>query len=144
MTDIIGEIVGSSGAAAKWDAIGDVRRIVITSVELRQMTEFGTTNLAYHDAEKNDPQMQFVFSGTDPDTGDEARFFVKKWGNQYNALREALRVAGVTAGDTLTGGTLAIKWTGEEPSQTKGFNNKKTWSAQYKPAAANAVTDDLI
>jgi hypothetical protein len=48
----------------------------------------------------------------------------------------------VTAGDTLTGGTLAIKWTGEEPSKTKGMSPAKTWSAQYK--AATAVVGDLI
>jgi len=142
MTDIIGEIVGSTGAAAKWDSIGDVRRIVIANIEKRQMTEFGSTNLAYHDAEKNDPQMQLIISGTDPDTGDDARFFIKTWGLQYQALREAFRAAGVSTVDQLTGGTLAIKWTGEEPSQTKGFANKKTWSAQYK--AATVAAGDLF
>ena len=123
MTDIISELTRSGGASAKWDAIGDVRRIVITDVEKRQVTEF-------------------VFAGTDPDTGDETRFFAK--GFQLSAVKEALRVAGVTAGDTLTGGILAIKWTGEEPSKTKGMSPAKTWSAQYKPAVTNAVTDDLI
>jgi hypothetical protein len=59
-------------------------------------------------------------------------------------VKEALRAAGVTAGDTLTGGTLAIKWTGEEPSKTKGMSPAKTWTAQYKPAPTNVVTDDII
>jgi hypothetical protein len=140
MTDLIGELTRSGGPSAKWDAIGDVRRIVIDDVEKRQVTDFVTGEPQTWP--NGDPKWQFVFSGTDPDTGDETRFFCK--GFQLGAVKEALRSAGVSAGDTLTGGTLAIKWTGEEPSKTKGMSPAKTWSAQYKPAAANAVTDDLI
>jgi hypothetical protein len=72
----------------------------------------------------------------------------REYGDANPALGFALTRSGGMAGpalvpgDTLTGGTLAIKWTGEEPSQTKGFNNKKTWSAQYK--AATVAAGDLF
>ena len=140
MTDIISELTRSGGASAKWYAIGDVRRIVITDVEKRQVTDFVTGELKTWP--NGDPIWQFVFAGTDPDTGDETRFFAR--GFQLSAFKEALRVAGVTAGDTLTGGTLAIKWTGEQEATKPGMSPAKTWSAQYKPAVTNAVTDDLI
>jgi hypothetical protein len=142
MTDIAKELTRSGGASAKWDAIGDVRRITITDEpEKRQASKYGTDEPETWS--NGDPVWQFVFSGIDPDTGEETRFFCKE-GAQLPAVKEALRSAGVGSGHSFIGGTLAIKWTGEEPSKTKGFANKKTWSAQYKPAAASSVTDDLI
>tara|TARA_R110000822_G_scaffold95419_4_gene218179 strand:+ start:412 stop:843 length:432 start_codon:yes stop_codon:yes gene_type:complete len=142
MTDIAQELTRSGGASAKWDAIGDVRRITITDEpEKRQARKFGTDE---PDTWPNgDPLWEYVFSGTDPDTGEETRFFCKD-NAQLPAVKEAMRAAGVTKGHDFTGGTLAIKLAGKQPSKTKGFADKNVWSAQYKPAVTNAVTDDLI
>ena len=129
---VVDELTRSGGPSAKWDKIGDVRRVVIDSVEKRQVTDFDTGEpLTWPNG---DPKYQFVFGGVDPDTGDENRIFAK--GYMLSAVKEALRAAGVAPEK---GGTLAVKWIGNaEPVGRKA--PAKQWSATYQPPAVIAMT----
>jgi hypothetical protein len=126
------ELTRSGGPTAKWDAIGDVRRVVIASVEKRQVTDFDTGEpLTWPNG---DPKWQFVFGGTDPDSGEETRIFAK--GYMLSAVKEALRTANSAPE---VGGTLAVKWTGNaEPVGRKAA--AKQWAATYNPPAVIAMT----
>jgi hypothetical protein len=106
--------------------------VVIAGVEKRQQTDFDTGEpLTWPNG---DPKWQFVFSGTDPDTGDEARIFAK--GYMLAAVKEALRAAGSAPE---IGGTLAVKWTGTaEPIGRKA--GAKQWAATYQAPAVIAMT----
>jgi hypothetical protein len=81
-----------------------------------------------------------VFSGTDPETGEDVRIFAK--GFMYNAVKDAFRAAGATPE---VGGVLAVQWIGEEPSKVKGYNASKKWKAQYvAPSPITLQADDLM
>lgn len=129
---IADELTRSGGPSAKWDKVGDVRRVVIAGVEKRQQTDFDTGEpLTWPNG---DPKWQFVFSGTDPDTGEETRIFAK--GYMLSAVKEALRAAGSAPE---VGGTLAVKWTGNaEPVGRKA--PAKQWAATYQAPAVIAMT----
>lgn len=135
---IADELTRSGGPVAKWNEIGDVRRVVIESVEKRQVTDFDTGEpLTWPNG---DPKYQFIFSGTDPDNGgEETRLFVK--GFALAAVKEALRAANSAPE---VGGTLAVKWTGlAEPVGRK--SPAKTWAATYtKPAPISMTAADLF
>ena len=128
----------AGAASAKWDAIGDVRRLKITAASKQVCTDFATGEPLLWP--NGDPKFQLVFSGTDPDTGDEVRIFAK--GFMYSAVKDAFRVAGATPE---VGGILAVQWIGEEPSKVKGYNPSKKWKAQYQPPSPISIqADDLI
>jgi hypothetical protein len=135
---IIDDLNASGGTAAKWDAIGDVRKVKITAAAKQQVTDFATGEpLSWPNGE---PKFQLVFTGTDPDTGDETRIFAK--GFMYNAVKDAFRAAGATPE---VGGVLAVQWIGEEPSKVKGYNPSKKWKAQYQPPSPITLqADDLM
>lgn len=126
------------GAAVKWEKIGDVRKVVIESATKRQTTDFKTGVPEVWDDGK--PKEQIVISGVDPDTGETATMYLKWWGNTRRALQIAL------AGRSLeVGGTLAVKWEGEDEATKPGLSPAKLWKMQYAPPAKSAIAaDDLI
>ena len=139
MDDLIAELVSTGGApAAKWHSVGDIVKITVTSIERRRETDFATGQpVIWPDG---NPKFQWVFAGVTAD-GDEQRIFAR--GRMLAAIKEALREANVTAGQRIEGGTLTVKWVGEQPSQTKGFAPAKLWKAKFEVASA-VVDDDLI
>ena len=135
---IIDDLTASGGAAAKWDAIGDVRKVKITAASKQVVTDFATGEPVLWP--NGDPKYQLVFTGTDPDTGEDVRIFAK--GFMYSAVKDAFRVAGATPE---VGGILAVQWIGEEPSKVKGYNPSKKWKAQYQPPSPISIAaEDLL
>jgi hypothetical protein len=113
----------------------------ITDVEKRQVTDFVTGEPQTWP--NGDAKWQFVFSGTDPDTGDETRFFCK--GFQLGAVKEALRAAGVTAGDTLYRRHPCNQVDRRRAqSKTKGMSKQEDLVGAIQASSCELVTDDLI
>ena len=130
----------SSGAPAlNFPEIGTVHKGRITAKEARQQTDFQTGKPKYWD--DGTPMLEVVVT---LDLGDEeeGRLFVR--GEMLKAVRQALRDA--NAATLEVGGTLAVQFSQEEPSTTRGFSPKKLYTAAYKPPTAAAVkaADDLL
>lgn len=62
----------------------------------------------------------------------------KKAGSRsmHDAVASAVRASG--AKGLAVGGTLTVQFTGTEPSQTRGFNDRKLYAAKYEPPVAAA------
>jgi len=127
----------NSGAACKWNEVGDVRKVIVATATKKQATDMDGRPAFWDDGQHKE---QVVIAGVDPDTGDDCTMYLKWWGGTKRAFVVAM------AGKSLeVGGTFAMQWTGEEPSKTKGFNPAKTWTAQYAPPANVALaSNDLI
>lgn len=135
---IIDDLQSSGGSAAKWEAIGDIRKVKITAAAKQQVSDFATGELLTWP--NGDPKYQLVFTGTDPDTGEDVRIFAK--GFMYTAVKDAFRAAGATPE---VGGILSVQWIGEEPSKVKGYNPSKKWKATYQPPSPiNLQAEDLM
>lgn len=129
--------------AAKFPTIGTTVKGAVVSSEVTQQTDFQTGKpLTWDDGS---PRQQVVITLQtdlrDPEVTDDTglrKLYVK--GQMTAALRDALRAAGARLE---VGGTLAVQYTEDEPSATRGFNPKKVYRAQYQPATAGAVNDLL-
>lgn len=131
--------VATRGRAAKWETVGTVRKVQLSNIEQRQMFKFGTQTPDTWPS--GDPKMQWVFSGIDPDTGEDIAIYAKP-GRMENAIFDAFKTAQAKPED---GGILAVQWTGEVPASQPGLAPAKTWSAQYKaPTAPTITATDLI
>lgn len=140
MEDLVAELTRSGGPSAKWNNVGDTHKLRIESVDKRQVTDFVTGEPQTWP--NGEPKFQFVFSGID-ESGDETRFFVK--GYQLNAVKDALRTAGVKAGDTLIGGHLTIKLVGIDEPTRPGLSGAKQWKAKFEPPApVGSLVDDIL
>lgn len=129
--------LSSSGApAAKFPSIGTVVKGTIVTADMAQQTDMKTQ--APKTWPDGKPMMQIIVtlsteerdSSIDDDDGTR-RVFIK--GGMLNALREALKVAGVKGLEV--GGTLAIKYTEDGQRTQPGFNPPKKYTAQYKAPA---------
>jgi hypothetical protein len=124
-----------SGNYVKFEEVGQVGKVKITGLARRQVNDFKTQKPAFWD--DGNPKEQIQFLGTDPDTGEEISLYVKTWGNQWTAVREAFKASG---SEPEIGGVLALQWTGsEDEPATVGLSPAKTWVAQYKPPTAPQV-----
>ena len=138
-TDLTTELLAPSGTSLKFEAEGDVRRIVIETAEKQQETSYDDGSPVFWPS--GDPKWQVVISGTDPE-GDSARLFVK--GYMLDAFKEALRAAGVKAGEDISGGTLIVKWESTDEPRRPGMKGARRFKAKFEPARKAVVTDDLI
>lgn len=134
---IINDLTATSGDVAKWENIGDTHKVRIATATKQQVTNFATGEPETWG--NGEPKWQLVFSGVNPDTGEDTRIFAK--GFMYTAVKKCFAAAGQVPE---VGGVLAIQWTGEEPAKVKGYNPSKTWRAQYAPPAISVNADDLI
>lgn len=141
MTDITTDLLAPKSPTVKFDEEGDVRKIVIDTVVKEQETDFDDGTPVFWDPPTNlRPKFQYVVSGTVD--GEDARLFVK--GYMVDALRDALRKADVQPGQTLTGGTLTIKWDSTDEPKRKGMKGARRYVAKFVPAPAAVATDDLL
>jgi hypothetical protein len=138
MQDITNELLASGSPTVKFEQEGDVRKIKITNITKQQETDFDTGEPVTWP--NGQPKYQYVVTGTVD--GDEARLFIK--GYMVDALREALRKANVQAGDTLSGGTLTVKWDSTDEPRRKGMQGARRYVAKFEPAPVGTVDDDLI
>lgn len=131
-------LLGGGGKSAKFETPGDtVTGVVCAPPELRQQTDMKTG--APKTWDNGDPVMQLVVKlQTDEreDTEDDGvrNLYVAggfKRASLQKAVADAIRTA--KAKGLEVGGTLAVKFTGEEPPQTKGFSPAKLYAAKYTP-----------
>lgn len=149
-------LLGSGIPAAKFSDIGAMVKGSVVRSESSQQTDFATGKpLTYDDG---NPKMQVVITlqtdDRDPSVSDDnglRKLYVRVGSQMHKALAAALRAAN---SKLEIGGTLAVKYERDEPSQTKGFNPAKQYVAQYAPSAQGAdllaaastgiAADDLI
>ena len=131
-------LLGGGGKSAKFENVGDtVTGTIAAPPELRQQTDIKTGAPKFWD--NGDPQMQLVVklqTAEREDVEDDGirNLYVSggfKRASLQKAVADAVRSAGAKGLEV--GGTLAVKFTGEEPPQTKGFNPAKLYAAKYTP-----------
>lgn len=135
--EIDGFLLGGGGASAKFDNVGDTITGTILSAEVRDQTDIGTGKVLTWD--NGDVRKQLVVTlqtslRDDADDDGHRNVYVKgskKAGSRslHDAVASAVRAAG--AGSLEVGGTLTVTFTGTEASATRGFNDRKLYSASY-------------
>ena len=141
-------LLGGGGRSATFKNIGDVVEGTIAAPPtLRQQTDIDSGKPKTWD--NGDPVMQLVVQlqtneREDPDDDGLRNLYVSggfKRASLQKAVADAVRNA--KAKSLEVGGTLAVRFTGEEPSATKGFNPAKLYAAKYEPPT-NAAADDFL
>jgi hypothetical protein len=145
-TDTTAFLLGGGGKSAKFEAVGDtITGTIAAEPEMRQQTDIGTGALKTWD--NGDPVMQLVvkLQTTERDDSEDdgiRNLYVSggfKRASLQKAVADAVRAAG--AKSLAVGGTLAVKFTGEEPPSKKGFNPAKLYAAKYDPPAAGFLAE---
>lgn len=143
-TNINDFLLGGGSASARFDTVGDTITGTITNQEVRQQTDIATGDpLVWANG---DPRMQLLVTLQTAlrDDGDDdglRTLYVKgskKTGSRslHDAVASAVRAA--SAKGLEDGGTLTVKYVGDEPSQTRGFNPRKLYEATYQAPAQEA------
>lgn len=146
MSDPNDFLMGSGSRSAKFEQVGDSITGTIESTEVRQQTDIQNGQPLTWD--NGDPRMQLVVvlqtalreptpPGETPDDGKRTLYVKgsKKAGSQslHDAVASAVRASG--AEGLQPGGTLTVQMIGTAPSETRGFNDRKLYAAQYVPGA---------
>ena len=130
-------LFGGGSKSAKFDNVGDTISGVIESTEVKQQTDIGSgAGLTW---DNGDPRMQLVVGiktdqHDDDDDDGKRTIYVKgskKPGSQslHDAVAQAVRAAGAKGIEA--GGTISVTFVGTEPAATRGFNDRKKYSATY-------------
>lgn len=145
---------GGAGKSAfgKEDPVGTTVTGTIVGTEVRQQTDIKDgTPLTW---DNGDPRMQLVVSlqtdqrlPNEPDDDGIRALYVK--GSKapgsrslHDAVRAAVQAA--NAPGIEVGGTLTVSYIGSEPSQTRGFNDRKLWEATYVAPDRAAETGGFL
>lgn len=145
-TDSVNEYLLSGGVpAAKFPEIGAIVKGTVIASEVSQQTDYATNAPKFYDDGK--PVMQVVVTiatdERDPSVENDdgtRKLYVR--GQMTAAVREALRQAGARLE---VGGTLAVQYASDKPSEKRGFNPQKIYKAQYvPPASGTEAANDLI
>jgi len=144
MTYNASDFMGGGGRSAKFNSIGDMAVGEIIRIDSRQRTELGSNVLlTWPDG---NPKMQFVITldtGAEPEDEEDdglRNVYVPKPSQMLSEIARAIRAAG--GREPEVGGKLAIKFTTEKPSATKGYNAQKIYKASYKLPERPAVDAD--
>lgn len=141
-------LMGSGAKSAKFETVGAVvGGKIVDEPQIVQQKDIKTGAPKFWD--DGNPMNQLVVKvqtdQREPDDNDDdgiRAIYIKAQMRQ--AVADAVRKAGAKSLEI--GGELQVKFTGTEPSTTKGFNDKKLYAAKYtKPAASNGSflgTDD--
>ena len=116
---------------------------------MRQQTDIKTgAPVTWDDGQ---PKMQLVVKlqteqrdADDPEDDGIRSLYISggfKRASTQKAIADAVRAA--KAKGLEVGGTLAVKFTGEEPSSVRGFNPAKLYAARYEPPTQKAADDFL-
>lgn len=136
--DITSELLAPSGATLKFTSEGQIHKITILDSRKEQVRDFMTGEPATWD--NGEPKYQYVVSGKSE--GEDAKLYIKAWGNQKQALMEALRKADVQPGQSLEGGTLTVKWDSTDEPVKAGLSGAKRFRMKFEPAPKAVLTDD--
>lgn len=149
-TDASTFLLGGSGKSAKFETIGDtVKGVICAAPELRQKTDIKTSlPLTWKDGS---PQMHLVIKlqtderdPSDPEDEGIRNLYVSggfKRASLQKAVADAVRTA--KAKGLEVGGTLAVRFTGEEPPSAAGMSPAKLYAAQYQAPTRKAADDFL-
>jgi hypothetical protein len=144
-------LLGGGGKSAAFDTIGDsISGTITAEPEVRQQTDIQSGKPATWD--NGDPKYQLVITlqttlrADDEDDGIRGVYIKgsKRAGTRslHDAVATAVRNSG--ADGLAKGGVLTIRFVGEEPSQTRGFNPRKLYEANYVPPASGAASGDYL
>ncbi|NAE18287.1 hypothetical protein [Enterococcus hirae] len=131
---ILGDLLTRTGGkTAKFAAIGDTITGTVISADVRQRTDLDTGKPATWD--NGDPQNQVVITlqtelREDGDDDGLRSVYVKAWGQQMNALREAVRTSG--AGDIKPGGTFTATYSGDGQKPKPHLSAPKLFTYRYE------------
>ncbi len=134
--------LGSGGKSATFENIGDTITGTIVSTAVQQQTAISDGKPLVWD--NGDPRLQLVVrlqtttrDDDDDDDGIRAVYVKgsKKTGSRslHDAVATAVRQSGAKA--LTDGGTLTVTYVDTEPSQTRGFSDRKLYTASYAPPA---------
>lgn len=137
---------GFTSAFSKDDPIGYtvIGTVCDPAPEVRQQTDLQTGDpLTWNDGS---PKMQLVVTiqttlRADGDDDGKRRLFIKGK-SLTDSVREAVRKAGAPGLEL--GGTLTVQLTGTEPSQTRGFNDRKLYAAAYARPDLTAASGEFL
>ena len=134
-------LLGGGGASAKFENVGDTVTGTIVTTEVTNQTDLATGAVLTWD--DGSPRQQLVVSlqtqeKTDADDDGVRKVYVKgskKPGSRslHDAVASAVRASG--AKGLTPGGTLSVKYIGDEPSATRGFSPRKLYEATFAPSA---------
>ena len=143
-------LLGGGGASAKFETLGDTITGVIEHLEVNQQTDIKDGSPKTWD--NGDPIMQLVVTlqtslREDEDDDGKRKVYVKgskKAGSRslHDAVATAVRASGAKGLEV--GGTLTVTHDGVEPSKTRGFNDRKLYSASYAAPDKAAQTGDFL
>ena len=136
---------GATGKSMKFNTVGDSYSGTVVSVEPRAYTDIQSGKPEHWD--NGDPKMQLVVGiqtderNPELENDDGVRYdYVKMWGKQKQSLRAAAQAAG---GSPAVGDFYSVKFVGEEPSKTRGFNPTKLYEYTIRKAnPADALLND--
>lgn len=120
--------------AAKFDAIGTMVKGVVQMAVVTDQTDFQSGDVLTWKDGSNRKQLVITIETDEVDPtieGDDGARRIYAKGQLLNAIRAAVR----PHGGLTEGGQLAVKFTGEKPSATRGFNAQKLYQAWYQPPA---------
>jgi hypothetical protein len=139
-------LLGGGGKSAKFAAVGDtVEGTIVAPPELRQRTSIDDGKpLTWDDGS---PQLQLVVklqTTQREDTEDDGirNLYVSggfKRASLQKAVADAVRAA--KSQGLEVGGTLAVRFTGEEPPAKRGMSPAKLYAAKYTPPTSTFLDE---
>lgn len=136
--DITSELLAPSSPILKFEAEGDVHRIEIRDIDKQQETSFDDGSPVFWPS--GDPKYQYVITGIVE--GEEMRLYLKSYA--IDALRDAMRAAGVERGESLAGAVLSIKWDSTDEPRRPGMKGARRYKAKLERAQKARVDEDLF
>lgn len=142
-------LLGGGGKSASFENIGDSITGTVVSTEVRQQTDLSGNPRTWDDG---NPIMQLVVKlqtshREDQDDDGIRAVYVKgskKAGSRslHDAVATAVRSSGAKSLEE--GGTLTVTHDGTEPSSTRGFNDRKLYTASYVAPDHAAQAGDFL
>jgi hypothetical protein len=130
-------LMGGGGApSAKFKTIGDTIAGQVLDYEMRQQSDLETNSLKTWDDGRPMMQLVVTLQTTERDASIEdddgkRRIYIK--GLLQQAVRDAIKAAG---GKKLeVGGTLTVRYVGDEAPKRRGVNGAKIYQAHWQPGA---------
>lgn len=144
MTSDAHDFLMGGAPTANFLTVGTVHQGRIRSYEKTQQRDMDSGLPKTWD--NGEPMWQIVFTiETDerdpskPHDDGVRRIFAKA--NMLNAIRDAIRKSGHDG--NLVGGTLAVKYSGDDTPKKKGFNPPKLYEARFTPPTETQSFNDM-
>jgi hypothetical protein len=138
----LSDLLSGSSKSARFETVGDTITGTVTKAEVRQKSDPDTGQLQTWDDGRPMEQIvvTIVTSLRDPEdpTDDGSRnVYIKGWGDQLKALKDALRVAG--SKDVQRGGTFTATLSGKGQKAKAHHSAPNIFTYSYTPPSQAAV-----